>query len=161
MTLFEINQSIILNSIYPIDRVHLPKYGGVFREVSILKDNICRIDFVCKWNKINNEGEISFYFKFGSFDELLSSLENYTGKKISEWKRYYVDVGIYYGELPEWEHSPDWDLFKRDFCLGEIEFPKNYSEFVIKDWYWQAIYSGELSYNSSESDIDKYFRKIR
>ena len=68
MTLFEIKQSLILNSIYPIDRLHLEKYGGIFREVTIMHDNECRIDFLCKENKINNEGEISFYFKFGSFD---------------------------------------------------------------------------------------------
>ncbi len=161
MTLFEIKQSLILNSIYPIDRLHLEKYGGIFREVTIMHDNECRIDFLCKENKINNEGEISFYFKFGSFDEMLESIENYTGKKISEWKRYFADVGIYYGEIPEWEIIPDWDLFKKDFCGGKIEFPKNYSEFIIRDFYWQALYSGELSYDSSESDIEAYFRKIR
>ncbi|MBQ3693030.1 MAG: hypothetical protein II931_06940, partial [Clostridia bacterium] len=111
MTLFEINQSLILNSIYPIDRVHFEKYGGIFREVTIMKDNECRVDFVCKQNKITDEGEVSFRFKFGTFDGMIESLEVYTGKKMSEWKRCFVDVGIYYGELPEWEQNPDWELF--------------------------------------------------
>ena len=160
MTLFEINQSLILNSIYPIDRVHLEKYGGIFREVTIMKDNECRVDFVCKENKISAEGEVSFYFKFRSFDEMLESIENYTGKKISEWKRYFVDVGIYYGELLEWEIMHDWDLFKCDFCRKEIEFPKGFDEFYCNS-YWQALCDGELSYDSSESEINNYFRRIR
>lgn len=161
MTLFEINQSLILKSIYPIDILHLEKYGGVFREVTIMKNNECRVDFVCKEDKISNEGELSFYFKFNSFDEMLENLQNYTGKNISEWKRCFVDVGIYYGDIPEWELAPDWDLFKKDFCEGKIEFPKNYSEFIIHDFYWQGLYSGELKYNSNDKEIEKYFRKIR
>ena len=128
MTLFEINQSLILNSIYPIDRVHLEKYGGIFREVTIMKDNECRVDFVCKEDKIHNEGELSFYFKFAAFEEMLENLQDYTGKNILEWKRYFVDIGIYYGELPEWEITPDWDLFEKDFREGKIEFPKGYQE---------------------------------
>lgn len=129
MTLFEIKQSIILKSIYPIDRVHLAKYGGVFREVNIMSENECRIDFVDKWAKLNNEGELSFYCSYVSFEEMLKNLEIYTGKKISEWKRYFVDVGIYYGELPEWETAPEWDAFERDFRMGEIELPKGYTDF--------------------------------
>lgn len=162
MTEFELLQLFKLSHTSSvIDRQHMEKYGGLFREIVLITETKCRVDFVSKENKLSDEGEISVYFTFESREKMIAQLEQYTKKKLSEWKRYFVDPEIFYHESAEWNQEPDYELFQYDFSNKEIAFPENYLEMNIKDWYWEFLYSGELKYNSTEEEIERCYQKYR
>lgn len=109
-----------------INRVHLKKYGGIFREINIIDNECMRVDFLDKADKIRNEGEYSIYYDFESFDKMISEIEAYTGKAIDEWVRYFTDPEIFYNESEDWNEEPDWELFFYDFNNNLISLPSGY-----------------------------------
>ena len=109
-----------------IDRLHMKKYGGLFREIELINKTQIRVDFLDKNCKILEEGEFSIYFNFESFEKMIYELELYTGKKVDKWKRYFVDPLIFYDESPEWNEDVNWDLFTSDFNNGLILLPNGF-----------------------------------
>lgn len=109
-----------------IDRLHLEKYGGIFREINIINNVRIRIDFVDKDCKLMNEGEFSIYFDFDSFDNMILEIENYTEKKIEYWKRYFTDPEIFNNESNDWNEKPNWELFFCDLNNNQVSLPHGF-----------------------------------
>ena len=114
-----------------IDRLHLKKYGGIFREINIINPIRLRVDFVDKHCKLMNEGEFSIIFDFDSYDSMILQIESYTNKNIKYWKRYFTDPVIFNNESEEWNEKADWELFINDFNKNLISLPSGFVRMQI------------------------------
>jgi len=114
------NKSII------VDRSLLKNYHGHVRDTYIIYDFTVAIEF----NLYNyDEGGLTFRFKYADYDSLISSLENYLGKKIEHWENFSKT-----GNYPIIDEINDNDIklagekIKDDFANNKLELPKNYSQ---------------------------------
>ncbi len=127
MTKAELSSWLKLSKVsLTIDRLHLKQYGGMFREINIINPVRLRLDFLDKNCKLMNEGELSIYFDFDSYDTMIMEIENYTNKNIRHWKRYFTDPAIFNNESDDWNEKADWKSFLNDFNNGLISLPSGF-----------------------------------
>ena len=98
----------------------------MFREINIINPVRLRLDFLDKNCKLMNEGELSIYFDFDSYDTMIMEIENYTNKNIRHWKRYFTDPAIFNNESDDWNEKADWKSFLNDFNNGLISLPSGF-----------------------------------
>ena len=85
-----------------------------------------RSDFVDKDCKFMDEGELSIYFEFDSYNTMIMETENYTNKNIEHWKRYFTDPAIFNNESADWNEKADWESFSKDFNNGLLSLPSGF-----------------------------------
>lgn len=128
----------------PLTIFQTPIYKGLYRFIRVTENNTVFIDIE---TPDTEEGGFRATFQYGSLKQMISSLEQYSGIKLSEW-RVLLDA-------PESDVIDNADIaqFRLDLYEHRISFPEGADSFIIGDLYWSALYNHEIDPDASFDEI--------
>lgn len=140
-----------------IDRRELSQYPGIIRELIIRKNTELQINFLDQNNLALDEGEITFYFHYETYERLFQAAEEYLEMKLENWTNY-SRTG-WYPDTEEIQTNNSWNHLVADFAARTLKFPKEYIECRIASLYWNALYWGEVKPEDSYEIFAQWIKK--
>lgn len=143
----ELNRYIQLGKT-PITVFQNEIYSGIAVLIKVKKNNIAFLDFE---DGFSSEGNLRISFKFKSFDDMICSIEEYSGFSINDLeiiKEYIPYTGNLYA---------DWQQLKIDLYNNNIKMLKKYESFSIGDIYWRGLFYKEITPYSNAEEIKRWF----
>lgn len=123
-----------------VNRCLSTRYLGYVREITIIKDNILKVEFT---QHGFDEGGICLKIYYDEFDKLVSETERYTGIDIENWDN--VSNRDCYPDLEyEVNLKETVEKLKRDLKDKTIEWPQNGKAYILNEGYWKNIAEGEI-----------------
>lgn len=153
MTINELKKYIELGNL-PVLVDCKKEYAGICRMIKLTKNNIVFLDYGDSAIDSRSEGGFRVRFKYDTFENMVHSIEDFTGKMIDKWEPNKYDENDFECEYP------DFEALKSDVYNNKISFLKNYIEFSIGDIYWNGLYLREISPQSTMSEIELWVSKI-
>ncbi|MDE6093043.1 MAG: hypothetical protein K2G14_08110 [Ruminococcus sp.] len=152
MDIDEIKRYIHVGSGYvEVARDYLPKYKGLCRRTFIRKNKI-QIDFCTIGNVELNEGEITFYFGYENFEDVIKSAENFLHSPVPEWTNYNRTWNEWH--FPESSDKNAFQNFFRDLQEHKLIFPENFSYMRICRIYALGVFLGKINPYNNENIFD-------
>lgn len=142
MDIQEIKHYIEVGSGYiEVDRSYPEKYKGLCRRIYI-RENKIQIDFCIEQDIELNEGEITFYFVYRSFEDVIESAELFLKKPISEWTNYNRTWNEWY--FPQADKNSYVKLWK-DLQSHILDFPQGFNKFYINNHMARGVFLGIIN----------------
>ena len=137
MTKEEVSQYIAVSSgkSVIVERCQMEQYPGYIREVVICPE--CEV--CLEFNVYEYEyGGLTFYLKYSDYDVLISSLEDYFNKPLSEWENI-TKTGFYPTIYDIFDIKRSGELLRSDFVSNQIKLPERYATKRIPEGYWKDL----------------------
>lgn len=122
-------------------------YSGITTLIRVKKNNVVFLDFE---DGLSTEGNLRISFNFKSFDDMISSIEEYSGFNISD-----LEIINEYTSNNS-NLSANWQQLKIDVYDNNIKMLKGYESFSIGDIYWRGLFYKEITPYSTIEDIKKW-----
>lgn len=123
-----------------VNRCLSVQYPGYVREITIMKDNILKVEFT---QYGYDEGGVCVKIYYNEFDNLISEMERYMGVKVEDWenaskKDCYPDLGndVNFEETVK--------KLKIDLKNKAVKLPENGIEYKFVEGYWKDIADGKI-----------------
>lgn len=150
MDISELIKQISLGNV-PITIYRREIYEGINCFVRITKNNKVFLDYDSECDNHSIENGFRATFVYGSFEQMICSVEKFTKLKMSDLLYMSIDSDIINSEI-------DWQNFKKDLYYHKVPLLAEYDEMIIGDIYWRGLYNQEISPDATIEEIVKWFK---